>query len=150
MKKGFQITIITVLSSLVIGGMVFSEIYSINNQYKYIWSICTPEEQGMNSTTLTEMANYIESSAGINVGSLLIIRHNCLVYEYYANNSQYGIDTIHHTFSVTKSFVSAMIGIAVDMGYLSVDDYVLDYFPNCTIENLDSNATCSRRGILIQ
>jgi CubicO group peptidase (beta-lactamase class C family) len=135
MKKGARTSIIIVLSILVISGITFLEIYSVNFQYKYNWSICTLEEQGMNSTLLVEMQNYIENNFSLSINSLVITRHDCLVYEYYSD----GVGLPHHIFSVTKSFVSAMIGIAVDQGLLNVEDYVLEYFPDFTFQNVDSN-----------
>ena len=57
--------------------------------------------------------------------SFLIIRDGSLVCERYY---EHDADTAHAAFSVTKSFLSALIGIALDRGYLrSVEDPVTDY-----------------------
>jgi CubicO group peptidase (beta-lactamase class C family) len=43
-----------------------------------------------------------------------------------------------HIFSCTKSFTSALIGIAIRKGYIdSINDPILPYFPNWNIENID-------------
>jgi CubicO group peptidase (beta-lactamase class C family) len=46
---------------------------------------------------------------------------------------------LHPCYSVTKSFTSALIGIAIDQGYINgVDDNLLDFFPEYEdIANLD-------------
>ncbi len=108
--------------------MISLEVYRLNFQYKYDWILSTPEDQGMNSTLLVQMEEYFESNASYNIDSFLIIRHGRLVYEYYADSPSTGVEKTHHIFSVTKSIVSAMIGIVVDQGLLRVSDYVLGLF----------------------
>ena len=40
------------------------------------------------------------------------------------------MNTIHNQASVTKSFTSALVGLAIDKGYISsVNEKVYDYFP---------------------
>ena len=47
----------------------------------------------------------------------------------------YKADDTVHTMSVTKSIVSLLAGIAIEQGLIgSVDDYVLDYFPDYRIK----------------
>jgi len=51
------------------------------------------------------------------------------VYEEYYND--YTRDQLHPIYSVTKTFTSALVGIAIDQGLIgSVEDAVLDYFPD--------------------
>jgi CubicO group peptidase (beta-lactamase class C family) len=67
---------------------------------------------------------------------VLVIRHGYLVFEQYRN----GYDEIssHHLQSVTKSFTSTLIGIALQQGFLeSVDQRVLDFYPDRELENPD-------------
>lgn len=45
-------------------------------------------------------------------------------------------------FSVTKSIFSVLIGIAIDKGYIeSVDQKVLDFFPDYTVKRGEKNNT---------
>ncbi|MBN1813276.1 MAG: serine hydrolase [Anaerolineae bacterium] len=92
----------------------------------------TPEEQGIDSATLVRMFNYIADQE-TEVHSVLIIRNGVVVTEAYF--WPYNRDREHGLASCTKSFLSALIGIAVDEGYLDLDDKALDYFPDHTIEN---------------
>jgi CubicO group peptidase (beta-lactamase class C family) len=60
--------------------------------------------------------------------AFLIIKDDRLIYENYFNG--YGRDSINTSFSVAKSFVSALVGIAIDEGLIdSVDDPITRYIP---------------------
>ena len=59
---------------------------------------------------------------------MLILRNGQIVYERYWQDMQ--PDTTHISFSVAKSFTSALIGIAIDEQLIgSVDDPVVKYLP---------------------
>ena len=92
-----------------------------------IWPESSPESQGMDSSELAKLLDYIRKEAK-GLDSLLIIRHGYLVLEvYYA---PYNRDKEHILNSVTKSFVSALVGIAIDTKYISSDtSTLLDWFP---------------------
>ncbi len=63
-----------------------------------------------------------------NTTSLLVVRHGELVYEWYGD----GVDreTLQTCSSVSKSFLSTLIGLAIDQGYIgSLDDPITDYVP---------------------
>ena len=52
----------------------------------------------------------------------------------------YRVDDTVHTMSVTKSIVSLLVGIAIEQGLIgSIDDYVLDYFPDYKIKRGEKN-----------
>ncbi|TFG34057.1 class C beta-lactamase-related serine hydrolase [Candidatus Thorarchaeota archaeon] len=104
------------------------------------WISTTPEEQGMQSERLEAMEDYIDTQDWTNdIDSLLIIRYGYLVYESYPSPS-YDENDRHHIYSCTKSFTSALIGTAIDDGYIdSVDTSVLDYFPELADEYTDSD-----------
>lgn len=60
--------------------------------------------------------------------SIMIMCHDKLVYEsFYA---PYTRDSLHRMFSVTKSFVSLGIGLLIEEGKLSLDDHIVDFFPD--------------------
>jgi len=94
--------------------------------------ISTPEEQGVDSATLVRMFDYIADQE-VEVHSVLVIRNGVMVTEAYF--WPYNRERTHTLASCTKSFLSALIGIAVDEGYLDLDDEALDYFSDRTIEN---------------
>jgi len=100
------------------------------------WTATTPEDQSMNSAILDEMMQFIEDS-GAPIRGLVVTRNGYIVKEYYS--SYYTVNSTHHIFSCTKSFTSTLVGIAIKEGFLdNVSQRVLDFFPEMTIENMDS------------
>lgn len=60
--------------------------------------------------------------------AFLVVHENRLVYERYFDGS--GRETLQTSFSVAKSFLSTLVGIAIDEGVIDgVDDPVTDYLP---------------------
>ena len=60
--------------------------------------------------------------------AFIVIQDGTVLYEEYFNDTQR--DSIVTSFSVAKSFTSALIGIAIDEGYInSVNDPITDYLP---------------------
>jgi len=97
----------------------------------------TPEAQGLDSKILDR----VSLRWGRSLHSLLIMRHGRLVFEdYYADSNHiYTRDSKHVLFSVTKSFTSALIGIAINEGFIdSIDQSVLDFFPEYNFSNVNS------------
>lgn len=100
------------------------------------WQTANPEDHNMSSSVLEEMIQYMNES-DINFHGLVVVRNGYIMAEQYW--SYYTQDISHHLYSVTKSFTSTLIGIAIREGFIgSVTDPVLDYFPDLEIENLDS------------
>lgn len=63
-----------------------------------------------------------------NTLGIVAYKNNKKVYEEYFNGANK--DESVHTFSIAKSVVSILIGIAIDKGYIkSVNQKVLDFFP---------------------
>jgi CubicO group peptidase (beta-lactamase class C family) len=90
----------------------------------------------MSSAVLQQLHAHIRTEE-LPLDSYLVIRHGYIVYEDYPGF--YDIDNFHILHSVTKSFTSALIGIAIDQGYISgVDAPVVSFFTDRTIANLDA------------
>jgi CubicO group peptidase (beta-lactamase class C family) len=99
------------------------------------WRTSTPEEQGMEAGKLAQMLEAIQTQK-LELHSLLVIRHGYLVSETYFG--PYQQDTRHDQYSCTKSFVSTLIGIALDKGYIdSTGHRVIDFFSGKTFTSLD-------------
>jgi len=103
------------------------------------WITSLPENQDISSQKLQGMERYIENqNLGHYIDSLLIIRNGYLVYESYPSDI-YDENDRHHIYSCTKVFTSALIGIALDEGYITgINDFVIDYFSSKTFDNMDS------------
>ncbi|MDJ0721519.1 MAG: serine hydrolase [Desulfobacterales bacterium] len=100
------------------------------------WPTAPPETQGMRSGVLAEMLAYIEERS-LHIDSILIVRNGHLVLDAYFWPFKPGEK--HIIYSCTKSVMSALIGIAVDKGYIqSVDQPVTDFFPDRSLARLDA------------
>ena len=100
------------------------------------WLISTLEEENMDPTYLVKMLQYMDDE-GYTLDSILLIRNGYLVYEEYFKG--WNDSVIHPVFSVTKSVISCLIGIAKEEGLLQLNQTVLSYFPGRIIENLENN-----------
>lgn len=64
----------------------------------------------------------------LNPTALLVVKHDKIVYEKYWED--YNQNSLTNSFSVAKTFIGLLIGIAIDEGKInSVDDPVSDYLP---------------------
>ena len=81
---------------------------------------------------IQELHNVIEKQQP-NICQIVVIRNNEIVYSDCWND--YKKDDCTHIMSATKSVISLLIGIAIDKGQIkSVDDKVLDYFPDYKVK----------------
>lgn len=103
--------------------------------YRDDWEVSTPAGQGMDPMLVAEM--YHNAAKLETIYSLLVVKNGYLVAEDYFN--QGSVDELSKRASVTKSYTSALVGIALDKGYLSsVEQKMLDFFPDVTDQITDS------------
>ncbi len=104
------------------------------------WPTAAPAEQGLDETRLGELVTTIRDDATgpyRDVHSLLIVRGGFLVLEEYFDG--HDADDRHTLQSVSKSFTSALVGIAIENGQIaSVDELVLGFFDEDDLEGIDS------------
>ena len=94
---------------------------------KESWQTLGPEGPDIDTQAPAGL-NQIIDNRYRNLCGLVIVRHGYLAYEHYSNG--YGPDDTVHVASVTKSILSALIGIALDKGFInSVNQGVLEFFP---------------------
>ena len=99
------------------------------------WRTSTPEEQGFDSTKLAEGLQAFQDQK-TNLDSLLIIRNGYVILDAYFYPYDHSIP--HKLASVTKSFTTTLIGIAIDQGLIQLDQPMVSFFPDRTIANLDA------------
>jgi CubicO group peptidase (beta-lactamase class C family) len=99
------------------------------------WRTSTPEEQGFDSSKLAEGLQTMRDR-NVRLDSLLIIRNGYVLLDAYFY--PYDNSIPHKLASVTKSFMTILIGIAVDQGKIQLDQPMLSFFPDRTIANLDA------------
>ena len=89
---------------------------------------------GLDGELLKEMVQKIIEGQYPNVHSILIIKDGRLVFEEYFY--EHHMEKLHELRSATKSFVSALTGIAIDKGMIkSQEAKVLDFFPEYNFTN---------------
>lgn len=91
----------------------------------------------MDAKKLSKLEPIIKSEYS-NINGIVVARKGIIAYEKYFNG--YGPDDTHHVASVTKSILSALIGIAIDAGFIkNVDQKVLDFFPEYVPDAADQH-----------
>jgi len=99
------------------------------------WRTSTPEAQGMRSDVLADMLSLVQEK-GYKIDSITVVRNGFIVADAYFYPFRKGMK--HSIHSCTKSIISALIGIALDRGYIKgINQSALSFFPNKTIANLD-------------
>ena len=105
------------------------------------WITGSLEQSGIDRHRLESMTDSIRAHPELNVHAVLIERDGRLVYEEYFSGTDerwgqplgmvvFTRETKHDLRSVTKSVVSALVGIANSSGLIrSLDTPLLDYFP---------------------
>ena len=84
----------------------------------------------MNEGQIAGLERTIASRYG-NIAGLIVLRDGEKQYEHYFHG--FDAESAFHVFSVTKSVLSVLIGIAVGRGQIgSVDEKVLGFFPDPT------------------
>jgi CubicO group peptidase (beta-lactamase class C family) len=89
------------------------------------WEVSTPEAQGLDPMLVAEL--YYNAAQLETLYSLVVVKNGYLIAEDYFNEGS--VDQKDRLQSVTKSYTSALVGIALEQGYLSsVDQKMLDFF----------------------
>lgn len=84
--------------------------------------------QGIDILYKKKLLNFEKGLLESGTRAFLIIRNDSILFEKYF--AGYDKSSIIPSFSVAKSFVSAIIGISIDEGYIqSVDDLITKYIP---------------------
>ena len=94
----------------------------------------TPEAQGVASTALRSLFAGLDRLDSVH--GVVVVRHGHVVAE--ASWAPYGVEVPHAMYSVSKSFTASAVGLAVAEGLLSVDDRLVDLFPEAVPENPDA------------
>jgi CubicO group peptidase (beta-lactamase class C family) len=100
------------------------------------WRTSPPEAQGIDPHKLVQLLQAVRQEA-LNLHSLLIIRNGYIVSETYFQ--PYTAETEHEVYSVTKSVVATLVGIAIDKRAIAgVDQPVAGFFRDYTFQHPDA------------
>jgi len=100
----------------------------------YNWPVSNPDDQGFDANLLADALE--EAGERTFLVSLLVVRHGYLVVEEYFTG--WDPDDAYSIRSITKSLISASVGIALHQGFIdSLDQRLLDFFPEYNTPSLD-------------
>jgi CubicO group peptidase (beta-lactamase class C family) len=107
----------------------------------------TPEAQGIPSAAVLSFIQAADQQIDA-VHSFMLVRHGRVVAEGWW--SPYAAQIPHTMFSLSKSFTSTAVGLAISEGKLSLDDPVVKFFPDDAPAQPDANLKALRvRDLLI-
>jgi len=90
------------------------------------WEVATPADQGLDPKLVADL--YRHAAELPSLYGLLVVKNGHLIAERYFNGGT--LQQRADLASVTKSYTSALVGIALDQGCLSsVDQRMIDFFP---------------------
>ena len=96
----------------------------------------TPEEQGISSSAILNFINATEKTKS-GLHSFMLLRHGFVIAEGWW--APYSKEVPHMLFSLSKSFTSTAIGLAVEEKLLSTEDKVISFFSDKLPEKIDEN-----------
>jgi CubicO group peptidase (beta-lactamase class C family) len=107
----------------------------------------TPEAQGIASTAILDFVETADKQLDT-MNSFMLVRHGQVVAEGWW--APYSAETPHSLYSLSKSFTSTAVGLAVSEGKLSVDDEVLKFFPDDAPDEPSKNLKAMRVSDLLR
>jgi CubicO group peptidase (beta-lactamase class C family) len=91
-------------------------------------SVRSPEAEGISSHAILDFLEAVDREMPDELHSIIIRRHgNVVARGWWA---PYRAETPHMLYSLSKSFTSTAIGMAIDEGLISIDDPVISFFPD--------------------
>ena len=87
----------------------------------------TPAASGVSSRAIAALLDRLEARS-VECHSLMVVRHGHVVAEGWW--APYSAERPHLLYSLTKSFTSIAVGLAIADGLLSLDDRVVDVLPD--------------------
>ena len=87
----------------------------------------------------TAMEAYLQDAANqkLNIQSVMVLQHGKVLYEHWLNGG--APEEPHVLWSVSKTFTSAAVGLAISEGLLSLDDKLISFFPDDLPDTLSEN-----------
>ena len=121
--------------------------YKIPEQTDDGWQTADASETKLNKKKLNDLAEKILNGTYPNIHSLLVIKNGKLVFEEYFPGRDlwkgyiaFTREDLHGVTSVTKSFSSTLIGIAIDKGLIKgTKESLLTFFPEYKKELSENN-----------
>src|SRR5579863_5819678 len=101
----------------------------------------TPEKQGVSSAALLDFIQSADTKLDA-IHSFMLVRHGNVIAEGWW--TPYNPQSRHQMFSLSKSFTSTAVGLAISEGKLSLFDPVVKFFPDDVPTNASDNLKAMR------
>jgi CubicO group peptidase (beta-lactamase class C family) len=101
----------------------------------------SPEEQGVSSSAVLAFVEAADKTIE-SMNSVMLVRHGHVIAEGWW--APYEAEAPHSLYSLSKSFTSTAVGLAVAEGKLSLDDEVLKFFPDDAPKDPSNNLKSMR------
>lgn len=115
------------LIRFAVGLVIVSSVATLNaaGAKPFSFPRSTPESQGVSPAAVLAWVEALDQIDAMN--SFMLVRHGQVIAEGWWR--PYEAQSRHELYSLSKSFTSTAVGMAVAEGKLSIDDEVLKFFP---------------------
>ncbi|MEN9685399.1 MAG: hypothetical protein RLZZ28_1185 [Bacteroidota bacterium] len=100
-----------------------------------------PEMQGVSSESIHRLLDALDNS-GIEFHSIMIVRNGFVIAEAWW--APYAPEYRHTLHSLSKSFTSAAVGLAIHEGHFTVDSPVISFFPDLLPKEISPNLSAMK------
>ncbi len=121
--RNFILARISLLILLIIAACTAPVKEGLNNEQAF----STPEAEGISSRAILDFVEALDHEMPDQIHSMMLRRHGKVVAQGWW--APYKAEYPHMLYSLSKSFTSTAIGMAVDEGLISLDDPVISFFP---------------------
>jgi CubicO group peptidase (beta-lactamase class C family) len=144
MHRSLRALLVLLVCGAFVASCAPAQPYPVPEQRDDGWQTASPDEVGINPKKIRAAVDRIHDDTYQNIHSMVIVKDGMLVFEEYfpghawsydddqfrGDLTEFGVDTPHNLASVTKSFTSALVGIAIDQRFIpGVDGKVFAFFP---------------------
>jgi CubicO group peptidase (beta-lactamase class C family) len=108
------------------------------NKYEYLnntLTVSTPEAEGVSSAGILRFLDAVDKGKN-ELHSFVILRHGKIISEGWWN--PYGKELKHVMYSVSKSFTSTGVGLAIAENKIKLTDRIITFFPNSLPDTLST------------
>ena len=101
--------------------------------------LCTPSAVDVDAQGVLALLDALEADPAIEMHSLMVLRHGTVLAAGWW--APYSAQSAHLLYSLSKSFTSTALGLAVAEGLVTLDDRVVDHFADLAVGVTDERTS---------